>query len=391
MIKASSKRIIFIPFVGAFGGAERLIIDLSRFLHDIDVPHTLVCFKQTIDLQAYSDRPLDVHELLPKRNSLLEAKALNRFLKLCQSDEATPSLLFDLKSAFYSGITSAGPFVLHLTDPPSLLPADISKYAPSARQLAQFSGPTPVKAARAMRAELVHRLNRRGVRRASKVIVMTERIQTELRDLYGINALVVRPGVSDVETARTSPHIASACVRILSVSRLERNKRIDWILQALAVIDAQKTTNTLDWKFEVVGDGPENGPLKRLATELGLQDRAIFLGHISDDDLTAAYARANLFLMPAVQGYGLPALEALSRGIPTIVHKDSGVSEILTGSPWVEIVDGANGSLTKAITVMLDRLKKDELVSCSMPALPTNVEWAKAICRACGWLPASMV
>jgi glycosyltransferase involved in cell wall biosynthesis len=216
---------------------------------------------------------------------------------------------------------------------------------------------------------------------------MTEKIRAELQKLYDIDAVIVRPGVSTRGSAIASSQKSSASLRMLSVSRLERNKRIDWVLRALATLDTQN----FDWKFEVVGDGAEVESLKSLAVELGLQDRAIFHGHLSEEKLAEAYARANLFLMPAVQGYGLPALEALSRGIPTIVHRDSGVSEILVGSSWVEIVDGNNGSLTKAITVMLDRLQEDVLTSCNMPAVPRSSEWARAVCRECGWLPASRI
>ena len=33
--------------------------------------------------------------------------------------------------------------------------------------------------------------------------------------------------------------------------------------------------------------------------------------------------------MPAVQGYGIPAIESLQRGIPVLLHRESGVSDIL--------------------------------------------------------------
>src|SRR6185295_13924495 len=99
--------------------------------------------------------------------------------------------------------------------------------------------------------------------------------------------------------------------------------------------------------------------------------------------LDSAYARAELFIMPAQQGYGLPALEALERGIPAIVHKDSGVSEILNGSPWAELVDGDNGSLARAISRMSDRLRGRALSSADRPRVPTSGDWAKAVCRVC--------
>ena len=134
MIQSPAERIIFVPFIDAFGGAERLLLDLSRYLHDMGAAHRLACFNQTIDLQLYADWPLQVHQLRPMRNWLAEARALYRFLRSTQRTGGGLPLLFDLKSAFYSGIASPGPYSLHLTDPPSLLPADISKYSASARR-----------------------------------------------------------------------------------------------------------------------------------------------------------------------------------------------------------------------------------------------------------------
>jgi glycosyltransferase involved in cell wall biosynthesis len=388
MIRSTANRIIFMPFIDAFGGAERLILDLSKFLHETDVPHLLACFKQTIDLQSYADWPLQVQQLLPVRNSLTEARALCRFLESAQLAESGLPLLFDLKSAFYSGLVTAGPFSLHLTDPPSLLPADLSKYSHSARRDHDEFDDLPTSGAmQTLRAELVHRLNRRGVGRAARVIVMTEKIRKELRRLYRVDSLVVRPGVSAKGFGPKSLEgVSGKPLRMLSVSRLEPNKRIDWILRALAALNATSSLGKADWVFEVVGHGPAADSLKKLAYELGVAEQTLFLGHVSNEELAKAYSRAGLFIMPAVQGYGLPALEALEQGIPTIVHKDSGVSEILGGTPWAEVVDGDNGGLTKAIKSMMHRLESKSLFDSTRPRVPTDSEWAKAICHACGWM-----
>jgi len=391
-MQATARRVIFIPFIDAFGGAERLVLDLSKFLHHAGVHHVLACFRQTIDLQSYADWPLQVHQILPTRNPFAEARALYRFSKSTQMTGSGRPLLFDLKSAFYAGIVSAGPFSLHLTDPPSLLPADISKYSPSARRHCEEFDDLPKSGAmRSLRAELVHRLNRRGVGRAARVIVMTEKIRKELQQLYAVDSLVVRPGVSSNGIdPKSLGEVSKNPLRMLSVSRLEPNKRIDWILRALAALNATNSLKKVDWVFEIVGHGPAADSLKKLAHELGLANQTFFLGHVSDEDLAEAYSRASLFIMPAVQGYGLPALEALEWGIPTIVHKDSGVSEILRGTPWAELVDGNNGSLARAIGSMIERLESKSFFDSNMPRVPTNSEWAKAVCRACGWTEVSM-
>ena len=390
MIRASSARIIFIPFVTAFGGAERLVLDICKFLHEQGASATVACFRKTIDLQSYADWPLQIHQLLPPRNSLVEARMLSRYLRATRLSGAGLPLLFDLKSAFYLGIVYSGPFALHLTDPPSLLPADLSKHAPSAhRQHPEFHDLPRLGSLRSIRAELVHRLNRRGIRRADQLMVMTEKVRAEVQQLYGVDSTVIRPGVPANILARESSRTNSKPLRLLSVSRLEPSKRVDWILRALEALQSMGALEKTGWVFEILGRGSAEKSLKGLTKQLGLEQQVSFLGHVSDEDLVAAYSRANLFVMPAVQGYGLPALEALRRELPIIVHRDSGVSEILEHTPWVEIIEGENGSLAQAIASMKNRLATSSLTALNKPHVPTSNEWARQISEACRWLPTS--
>ena len=380
MTEASSK-VIFVPFIDAFGGVERLLLQLSKHLNAHGIGHVIGCFRESIGLQNYADWPLQICQLKPSRQPLVEARALKAFLQDSRRNGGDAPLLFDLKSAFYSGLMSAGPFFLHLTDPPSLLPADVSKHAITLRHSAK-----PVESretVKSIRAEAVHRLNRRGVRRALKVIAMTEKIKWELKQLYDIDAVVVRPGVEEITYERLQDR--NRLVRILSVSRLEQNKRIDWVLKALAALQAIGKLPD-DWFFEVVGDGSERNSLARLVEDLGIGRHTHFRGHLDAEELNRAYAKASLFLMPAVQGYGLPALEALRRHIPSIVHKESGVSELLGGSKWVELIDGDNGQLQSAIGKMIDRLRTTDFEFGELPDLPTSTSWAEQICHVCGWI-----
>ena len=379
---APSEKTIFVPFIHAFGGVERLVLGLSRFLHQHEHAHAIVCFNQTIDLAAFADWPLKVRELKPRRNPLIEARALRRYLRATFASRANPALVFDLNGSLYAGFSSRGSYVLHLTDPPSLLPTEVSKNAFSLRHR-RSSVAQPVGWSRSLRAELVHRLNTRGVRKAVTVIVMTHTIGQEIKELYGVTPQIVRPGVPAPTQRPTSRRVVNdEPVRLLSVSRLETTKRIDWILNALAEAPCRADNLVLD----VVGDGSEAPELKRVAQELGLGQKVIFHGRVSDERLKNIYDAGHLFLMPAVQGYGLPALEALASGMPVILHRESGVAEILGGTPWAEVMDNAPGSLPRALSTMLGRLRGGFFQTIAPPAVPTEDDWAQEICRACGWI-----
>lgn len=382
-------RIIFVPFIHAFGGVERLILALSRFLHEHGLPHTVACFNETIGFAAYAEWPMPVHELTPRRNPVSEGWALNRYLRAAHAAGSPTPLLFDLKGAFYAGMFPASGYHLHLTDPPSLLPSEVSKFAFSLRRAyPSFREEVRPSLTKMVRGEVVHRINRRGASNALSVIVMTNTIAEELHTLYSLEAKIVRPGVRMPSSPLLTRAQAGGNVRMLSVCRLEPNKRLDWIVNALAGLEssADPLSEKIDWTLDLVGEGSQREKLQNLAAQRGIAERVVFHGRVSDARVEELFANAGLFLMPAVQGYGLPALEALARGVPVIVHRESGVSEILKGTPWVQIIEDGTEDLGSAISIMVNRLYSHELEKTPVPAFPTETDWAHEICTHCKWI-----
>jgi glycosyltransferase involved in cell wall biosynthesis len=380
---------IFVPYIHAFGGVERLIVALSRYLHDHDLDHAIVCFNQTIDFSAHAAWPMRVRELRPARNAISEGWALSRYFRHAEVAAGPVPLFFDLKSAFYAGLFRCPRYCLQLSDTPSLLPADVSKFAPSLRRIyPRNSSATPPGIFQKIRGELVHQVNRRGVAWSRTLITMTTANSNEFRALYAKEAKVIRQGAS---LPSVKPHLVGRKLkpfRLLSVSRLEKNKRIDWVFDALAKLEASDVplSSQCDWVLDIVGDGSQSAPLRDLARQLGIGSRVIFHGRASDDTLDALFAGAGLFVMPAIQGYGLPALEALAREVPVILHRESGVSEILGQSPWVAIIDQGSDDLASAIRTMAGRISSGEIEKNPIPRFPTDMEWAEEIAKACGWV-----
>lgn len=384
----SGAHLIFVPFIGAFGGVERLILGMARHLHELDTPHVIICFGDTIDFSSYADWPLHVLVVKARRNTLAEGMALRHVLTSTRTRISGPILVFDLKGALYAWLAGY-PFVLHLTDPPSLLGSDISKYAIS-RRATPATGEKSRSAAFLLRAEAVHRATRAAVDRAACVIVMSRRIQEEVDRVYGVSSMILRPGVRHPAAALgndAAPPLPE--LHILSVSRLEASKRIDWILVALAELEMSSSPLSVrfDWTLDIVGEGTRKEDLQQCVDELRLDGRVQFHGAVSDARLEQLYQTARLFLMPAVQGWGLPALESLERGIPVVLHGQSGVSEILSESDWVEVIRAPDGSdLGAAIERMLSRVQHGLLRSESRPRVPSETDWARAIAEKCEWL-----
>jgi glycosyltransferase involved in cell wall biosynthesis len=386
-VKAGRRIVVFVPAIHAFGGVERLLVDLSRFLYGERRPHTILCLNRSIDLAGHADWPIDVRALEPARNPVAEGWALARYFRDPDNVGVQAPLFFDLKGAFYAGLFRCPGFHLHLTDPPSLLPRDASKRALSVRNRFPRAQADDHGWHAALRGEAVHWVNKRGVRRARSVIAMTRTIADEIESLYSISASVVRPGIEFPPQGRRSPPRKPDTIRFLSVSRLEASKRIDWILRALAELEhAQDPLSAQsEWALDVVGDGSEAAALRELAGPLGIANRVEFHGRVSDEQLEILFAQADVFLMPALQGYGLPALESLARGTPVILHRDSGVSEFLNKPPWIETIAQGPQDLGTAIRRMVTNIASGVLQRQSRPEVPTASDWAQKIAVACGW------
>jgi len=137
---------------------------------------------------------------------------------------------------------------------------------------------------------------------------------------------------------------------ILYVGRLDRIKRIDLTIRALA-----ETNGT--YKLLVAGKGPLLAELERTTIELGMRDRVEFLGFVSDEQVIDLYAGCfAAVLNPHDEDYGLTTLEAYFAGKPVITTTDAGGM-----LEWVE--DGVSGFVTepdpKAIAEKIETLAAD--------------------------------
>ena len=371
------ERILFVPEITNFGGGERIYLSLSKFLHERGIPHRIVSYYQGIRLQDFADWPLNIDLISPGRNPLKKAWAMKQYFARQRALGLEKPLLVGLQSAMHAATFGVKDYAVLILDTPRLF----SLGMPPRTALSRVAG--------GAREGVSQRLTRRSVHHASPVIITTNVMADEIQALYGKRPQVVYQGVAgDPSRYRPHPLTARKPLRFLSVCRLEDNKRIDWMLRSLAALEARETPLRArkDWRLDVVGEGSCEGELRGLADALGLADRVVFHGLVSDERLEEIYGEADLFLMPAVQGYGLPALEALTRKIPVVMHSQSGVSEILGGTPWVEIITGGEESLTAGMDTMVSRLLADGLAERTPPDFPTESQWAEEVCRLCGWI-----
>jgi glycosyltransferase involved in cell wall biosynthesis len=115
--------------------------------------------------------------------------------------------------------------------------------------------------------------------------------------------------------------------RVLFVGRLQQRKRLDNLLQACAALPDE-----LQPRLQIVGDGPARPELEALAQSIYPQ--AEFSGARYGDELAAAFAAADLFVLPGTGG--LAVQQAMSFGLPVIVAEGDGTQDDLVrpGNGW---------------------------------------------------------
>ena len=362
---------IVLTEIEAFGGAERSVLALARWLHQQGLPVHIVAYADHCNLARHATHPLEIVELKAAgtRNRIA---ALRRYFKSRAAGSPRP-LLSAYQPALHATIAGLRGFHTLMHDTPSI-----------------FTGPSTGTFKGAVRRVISNRIVAHGLRSGGKTIVTSEYLRAECRKDFGIDAHIVRMGglaTSDPANLFRIRPVAGE-LRMLSVCRIESNKRIDWLLRSLA--ELERATPALSartaWRLDLAGKGPLLEQLTQLAATLGIADRVHFHGFVRDTDLQTLYDQAHLFLMPAVQGYGIPAIESLQRGIPVLLHRESGVSDILLETPWATVLHGGPENVTAALRAAIDGVLAGRHHASPLPSLPSEDEWASQVARLCGWV-----
>jgi glycosyltransferase involved in cell wall biosynthesis len=170
---------------------------------------------------------------------------------------------------------------------------------------------------------------------------------TDLTDAgYGITAVVPPSAATDLHapgfpdragaplpSVHTIPRGRGA--RWLCVGRLAPNKAVEDALMALAVTRAgHDPAATLTVVGKPVQEAYSNA-LRQFVSDMGLEQAVTFRGHVSDDELAAAFAQADVLVVPSVhEGFCVPLVEAMAVGLPVVASQD-GVSRDVLGEAGI--------------------------------------------------------
>ena len=142
-----------------------------------------------------------------------------------------------------------------------------------------------------------------------------------------------------IDTRRFSPSYVDHTLRqrwspdgqpiALFVGRLVKEKDIDVLLRSYKILKEKN----INYKMVFVGDGPFRSEIAKAIPD------AILAGFLQGQELSAAYASADIFVFPSTtESFGNVVLEAAASGLPSIVSSEGGVKDV--------VHDGETGFLT---------------------------------------------
>jgi len=203
-----------------------------------------------------------------------------------------------------------------------------------------------------------------ALRQAAAVLVPSESTRRDLLQLYRIPGLeekveVIAEGVPSAVTAGPLPEGVDPGF-VLAVGTVEPRKNYPRLLAAYRhlrgrgslpfIINGRPGVPQLviagraGWAY---GD-----TLQRIAAEPGVR----YLGHVDEPTLAALYESASVLAFPSLyEGFGLPLLEAMSRGVPAVVGAAGALPELAVGAAI-----SVNAEDITAIAGALERLLADE-------------------------------
>ncbi len=198
------------------------------------------------------------------------------------------------------------------------------------------------------------RRRRRALLHAQRIFVVSHFTAAATEGLLGEDAAgriqLIENGV-DTQRFRPVPRRENLAARyglheefvFISVCRLLQKKGVDHALCAFARILKDEPES----RFLIVGEGPFQPELERIAAELAITDQVIFAGAVPDDQLIDHYALGDVFVMPNrrlpngdTEGFGLVFLEANACGLPVIAGLDGGSTDAVRDRVNGLLVDG---------------------------------------------------
>jgi glycosyltransferase involved in cell wall biosynthesis len=236
-----------------------------------------------------------------------------------------------------------------------------------------------------IRARALRALVPRTLRRAGRIVADSQATADDVVNRYGVNPQKLRvvplgPGrpprpMDSAEAERLRARAGAVGPYLLSVATSQPHKNLGALIEAFRIVHAREPRLRL---VLVGAAGTADRAVRDAVAAAGLTGAVTLAGRVDDPTLDALYAGALLFVYPSLQeGFGLPLLEAMQRGVPVLSSSASSLPEV--GGDAVAYVDATRpAAIAEALVGLVgDPERRAALVAAGRRRLQT-FSWERA-------------
>ncbi len=198
--------------------------------------------------------------------------------------------------------------------------------------------------ASSLRRSLHFYMTRRVLRKAARVIAVSQFTKNEIEKLLAISDERIEVIYNAIDERFLRGHATAADREliaqrylvnypfILYAGAIRPHKNVVRIIEAFSALksELQKEQQLPDLKLIIIGDDLSSHPrLRRTVVRSGVQNDVRFLGFVPIEVLRIFYDVAKVFVFPSLyEGFGLPPLEAMAHGTPVVTSNTSSLPEV---------------------------------------------------------------
>lgn len=222
-------------------------------------------------------------------------------------------------------------------------------------------------------------IEKNAVRKADHIICASNTVKTEIMEKYTIsegNISVVPYGVN-ANLFKFNP-IKKENTLLCVATALDKRKGLDYLITALSKLKEKG----MELKLTIVGSGPlkMKNNLIKLAQRLDVATNVKIIPYASPPEISKLCQTSSILVIPSiVEGFGIPALEALSCGTPVIGTDTGAIPEIIENGKNGFVVSPKNSNtLANAIeTLILDEKLRKKMGRNGRKKIEKYYSWKK--------------
>lgn len=191
-----------------------------------------------------------------------------------------------------------------------------------------------------------HHMLCRNLNEAKVVISVSGKLKESMLQITGINReIMVIPNIVSNHFYYQSKVQDNVC-KFITIGRLISVKRFDHVIHAFA----KAFVSNQSVQLFVVGDGPERNKLKKLISDLKLENRVKMTGFLPNEKVAELIQKCDFFVSASVlETFGVPWIEAWCCGLPVIGAKGSPIDNYFTENNSCQFIAEDITSLCEAM------------------------------------------